>query len=85
MHIDFVKLGAYIRNARTQQGKTLEEMASQTGCSAEFLQNLEKGLRKPGITAQTKNAPADVFRLPGRPDCQKRKAGRPVKSFPAKG
>lgn len=49
MHIDFVKLGAYIRNARTQQGKTLEEMASQTGCSAEFLQNLEKGLRKPGL------------------------------------
>ena len=49
MHIDFVKLGAYIRNARTQQGKTLEEMAGQTGCSAEFLQNLEKGLRKPGL------------------------------------
>ena len=49
MHIDFVKLGAYIRNARTQQGKTLEEMASQTGCSAEFLQNLEKGQRKPGL------------------------------------
>ena len=46
MNIDFVKLGAYIRNARTQQGKTLEEMASQTGCSAEFLQNLEKGQRK---------------------------------------
>ena len=49
MHIDFVKLGAYIRNARTQQGKTLEEMASQTGCSAEFLQNLEKGQRKPEL------------------------------------
>ena len=49
MHIDFVKLGAYIRNARTQQGKTLEEMAGQTGCSAEFLQNLEKGLRKPEL------------------------------------
>ena len=49
MYIDFVKLGAYIRNARTQQGKTLEEMASQTGCSAEFLQNLEKGLRKPEL------------------------------------
>ena len=49
MNIDFVKLGAYIRNARTQQGKTLEEMASQTGCSAEFLQNLEKGQRKPEL------------------------------------
>ena len=49
MHIDFVKLGAYIRNARTQQGKTLEEMAGQTGCSAEFLQNLEKGQRKPEL------------------------------------
>ena len=49
MNIDVVKLGAYIRNARTQQGKTLEEMASQTGCSAEFLQNLEKGQRKPEL------------------------------------
>ena len=49
MNIDFVKLGAYIRNARTRQGKTIEEVASQTGCSAEFLQNLEKGQRKPEL------------------------------------
>ena len=38
MNIDFVKLGAYIRNARTRQGKTIE-----------FLQNLEKGQRKPEL------------------------------------
>lgn len=49
MRIDFVKLGAYIRNARMQQDKTLEELAGQTGCSVEFLQNLEKGLRKPQL------------------------------------
>ena len=45
--LDFARLGACICAARTARGWTLEEAAGKAGCSAEFLRDVERGLRRP--------------------------------------
>src|SRR5919107_6040399 len=52
------RFGARVREARSQQGLTLEELAAAAGISRATLSNLERGEHSPSLNAATNVARA---------------------------